>query len=135
MCHLCLERRADLIAKAVAWTSRRDHEGQPLPEAISNQIVDSIIEGRGRHYCEGCGKRIPQYHNMQNCGFQSPSIHHYHSDTQGAGQITGFLEGVDKPVTFKVPVHLELCYECLVKDHTQVYPNLPPPKIANTRFD
>lgn len=72
---------------------------------------------------------------MQNCGFEAVSIHHYHSETQGAGQIVGFIEGKDKPVTFQLAVHLELCYECYCKDYAVVYPNQPPPKITNTRFD
>lgn len=82
-----------------------------------------IIEmpsGSKRRRCDMCGCGIPPYANMQGAGFQSETISHYYVETEG-----------DK--NFHMPVQLELCYGCYLKDYALAYPDAAIPVIVNVR--
>lgn len=134
-CVACLQKRQDLIAKAVARL------GEYPDQAKVDAITSEIIEGRPRRYCEGCGRRIPQYHGMQYSGFQSQSIHHFHDTEEVPGQalpaggtIIHHGQASAKQVNFQTPIHTELCHECYLVDYAAVYPGAPVPQIANADF-
>ena len=116
-CADCLQQRTDLIALAVALVDSDQRD------ALAREIID----GRPRHYCEGCGRRIPQYHGMQNSGFESVAIHHYHGEDETLPN--------GKVVTLHIPIHQELCHECYLEDYAANYPTAPQPVIASARFD
>lgn len=121
-CQLCRQKIEDLVAAALAYYSARPHPDGATPA----QIEHEIREGKPRRYCEDCGRRIPQYHSMQNCGFQSQTLHHHHE------------QPIDKDRlgrTYQIPVHRELCHDCYLVDHQVAYPDAPVPQIANARFD
>ncbi len=136
-CAQCAEKREALIAKAIARL--KQHQQTPvvtfttMSMATPEEMVKhEIVEGRPRHYCEGCGRRIPKYEGMQNAGFQSHTIHHYHGEP--IDMINPDTRD-PKHVALALPVHLELCHECYLQDFAKVYPGEPLHDIANVRFD
>ena len=84
-----------------------------------NKVV-TMPNGSKRRRCDDCGRGIPPYTGMQGSGFQAESVDHEYME-------------VVKDNNFFMPVHLELCYVCYMKDYAKNYPNSPLPQIANVR--
>lgn len=74
----------------------------------------------GENVCDECLRPIPKYDNMGGAGFESHSIHHFHTEEEGVK-------------TLNLPVHLQLCHECYLKDFEKNYPGDPLPEIANVK--
>ncbi len=79
-----------------------------------------LDDGRLLAVCDECHQPIPPYEAMGGSGFESHTVDHTHTEQLGN-------------VTVQVPVMLQLCHACYLKDHQKVYPNSPLPVIANVR--
>lgn len=88
--------------------------------------ADKLVESPGRpgyfyRRCDTCRRPIPKYEAMQGAGFQSHTVDHYHDESFGRGK------------ALRIPVLLELCHECYLKDFQIFCPNSPLPDIANVK--
>jgi len=86
----------------------------------ANKVV-TMPNGAKRIRCDGCGRGIPPYSDMQGSGFQSASVDHEYMDHDELGH------------NFFVPVHTELCYPCYLADYAKTYPDGNQPEIVNVR--
>lgn len=71
--------------------------------------------GKLQRRCDGCGKPIPRYENMDGNGFAAAAPDHIHL-------------GIDDKKS-ETPITPELCGECYVKDYAKAHPSDPVPAL------
>ncbi len=81
------------------------YESAACPVCKENRAANK--EG---NICQTCKRKIPEYVNMGNAGFESVTVDHWHFAK--LGDIAG-----------RTVIKRVLCRECYFKDHKANYPN------------